>query len=100
MAEEVITQQVVDETFPHGVAVFADEFHPVFDVVLLEVKEHEGEVYALGWTAPNKDFIFKITAPTETEHGWWVQTYEGEPRFWTPLPAERGKSMKSALEES
>lgn len=100
MAEEVITQQVVDETFPHGVSVFSDEFHPVFDVVLLEVKELDGEVYALGWTAPNKDFIFKITSPVETEHGWEVQEYGGEKRFWTPLSAARGESMKSALEES
>lgn len=96
---EEVTAAVVAEAFPHGVAVFYNEFRPVFDVVGLSVFKDGDQVVVVGYAYPNKDFLFDLSNPKESDHGWWVKTLDGERCFWTPLSAEREAIALDRMED-
>lgn len=96
---ERVTKKFVKETFPNGVSAFFSASQPVFDIVAVEVQENEGKTYLTGWTTPNKDFIFDITSPEETDNGWRVKTLEGKKVFLQPLSKERGDRMTALVKE-
>jgi hypothetical protein len=97
--EEAVSTQSFKEAFPHGVGVVLSEDRPVVDMIFDEVREDEGRVLALCWAYPNKDFVFDVTDPKETDHGWWVTSYEGAKVFLYPLTKDRGDVVAAMLKE-
>ena len=96
---ERVTKKLVRETFPNGIGAFFSPDRPVFDIVDLDVKDHEGKTYLGGWAYPNKDFVFDVSAPEETDHGWKVKTVEGKKVFIYPLSKQRGDRMTALVKE-
>lgn len=97
---ERVTKKFVRETFPSGAAAFFSADRPVFDLVDLSVKDVEGKTYLQGWTSPNKDFVFDVTQPIETDNGWRVKTLEGKKVFLSPLSKDRGDRMTARVKDS